>query len=567
MRIKWLHVSDIHFSYPGFDSCLARDDFISFLHEIGETESFTDLFVTGDVLYKHTASSEITISFLNEVVTAMGISKEHVWIVPGNHDHCFDTCKDLLAEIYTQKDPSLAVDQLSDDEITKLIDSFEYYKDFCNTFYGNDKIFKERRMHWRLQLQDNSSIIGLNTAWLEHGSNKDPYIRIGLKQLLPNLSDKQHDADMLNIAIGHHPIDSLYKEDQERVLELFRRNSVRLYLCGHEHGAGAKYYQDSDVLQIDAAGLMIDGYSYGGFCIGTIDSSSGSQKVEFYKWNLADDHWCPERERIGVSIDGICYFERIKQNKTISNIAFDVKLLDNPIPDQEIYDLLKDSSTEIFRLSMKNATGIIGKDCWQNLREQLLQTIQAINERVKGKRLNIFPMAPIPLLVEMGYICQRNSAISVWQYDRLRNKWVQNDRNTDDCGLVINENMVKKSGQLIVSVATSVNITNGQIDQLISTVDNDTIKFHSDIQNVGYPLDAKIVKRFAQEICFKMTGVVGQYSDVHLFLSVPAGLAVEIGRWIQKSIFPNVHLYDYKAGYHYAYTINEVNHVVDPSKL
>ncbi len=557
MRIKWLHISDIHFSYAGFDTSLARNDLVDCLRKISETELFTDLFVTGDVLYQYNQSSQDTIAFLNEIVAAIGISKDHVWIIPGNHDHYRHACNEIYSSIYETDDPNLAVDKLTDDKIDSLLESFKYYKEFCDLFYGNASVYEERKLHWHAPTQDKCSIIGLNTAWLEKDSSDDPYIRIGLKQLMEALKHIQHDNDAVNIAIGHHPIDKLFKRDQEHILELFHRNNIQLYLCGHEHGAGAKYYEDADVLQIDAAGLLVDGFSYGGYCIGTIDTSTGTQKVEFFRWNLSDEHWNPERSRIGVSIDGICYFEHIKQKKKISNIVIDAKLLDGPIPDQDIFDAIKDKEADIIRFSTSNIAGKIEEKHWKSLRSQLRMIKKAADEKRGDKRLCIFPIAPIPLLVEMGFMYQRNTAVLIWQYDRRRNKWMQNDRYDADYKLRIQESLVKKSGKLIVSVSTSVTIFNDQINALISTVDNDLIQFYTNERQVGYPLDARIVKQFAQEICIKIMSVVGQYIEVHLFLAVPAGLAIEIGRWIQKNIFPRICLYHYQAGYHYAYTIND----------
>ena len=556
MRIKWLHISDIHFAYAGYDTGLARKDLLSCLHKIGENEMFTDIFVTGDVLYRNKEDADNTISFLNEVVASVGVTKEHVWIVPGNHDHCRETCGDIYSKIYKAKDPSLAVDELADDEIDNLVNAFEYYKNFLDLFYGEERTYDERKMHWHAKLQGNCSVVGVNTAWLEKDTCKKPYVRIGLKNLLDVFSSINLENKDMCIAIGHHPIGTLWKGEQERILDLFRRNNVQIYLCGHEHGASVKYYEDAGVVQIDAAGLLVDGFSYGGFCIGTVDTDNDIQKVEFFKWNKSAEHWGPDGERVGVSIDGVSRFERVRKRQGPSNVAIDAKLLNGPIPDQEIYDALQDSNVDIVRFQTTNVTGPISAERWKILRAELFEVKRTTDGLWPGKNLSIFPLAPIPLLVEMGYLYQRDTPVSIWQHHRNRSKWIQNDRDDVDNELKKECNIQKKSGKLIVAIGTSSNIFTSQIEGVLSTSENDIIRFYTSDPQVGCPHDTGLVKQFAYDISRELLTTVGQYDEVHFFIATPAGLALEIGRGIQRNMFPVVHLYHYQAGYHYAYEIN-----------
>ena len=51
MRIKWLHLSDIHFNYKNYESHSLREDFLKRIQSLDQTEPFTHLFITGDILY------------------------------------------------------------------------------------------------------------------------------------------------------------------------------------------------------------------------------------------------------------------------------------------------------------------------------------------------------------------------------------------------------------------------------------------------------------------------------------------------------------------------------------
>jgi hypothetical protein len=52
MRIKWLHLSDIHFNYKNYESHSLREDFLKRIQSLDQTEPFTHLFITGDILLR-----------------------------------------------------------------------------------------------------------------------------------------------------------------------------------------------------------------------------------------------------------------------------------------------------------------------------------------------------------------------------------------------------------------------------------------------------------------------------------------------------------------------------------
>ena len=66
---------------------MLRDDFLCIIKKIQESERFTHLFLSGDILNKYEKAEEKTVDFINSIIEIMGISKSRVFIVPGNHDH------------------------------------------------------------------------------------------------------------------------------------------------------------------------------------------------------------------------------------------------------------------------------------------------------------------------------------------------------------------------------------------------------------------------------------------------------------------------------------------------
>lgn len=85
-KIRWLHISDLHFGYNRYLVQNMREELFSRIKTI---EKIDYLFITGDLRYgKEEPDSypEETVEFINGMKDALGLKKESVFIVPGNHD-------------------------------------------------------------------------------------------------------------------------------------------------------------------------------------------------------------------------------------------------------------------------------------------------------------------------------------------------------------------------------------------------------------------------------------------------------------------------------------------------
>ena len=125
MRIKWLHLSDIHFNYKNFDSHELREDFLERIKLLCQNEPFTHLFLTGDILFRNEQSDAETAVFINELITTLQLPIENVIIVPGNHDHNRDTVISQLAALPDNEDTT--IDSLDQSYITPLLTAFEKF--------------------------------------------------------------------------------------------------------------------------------------------------------------------------------------------------------------------------------------------------------------------------------------------------------------------------------------------------------------------------------------------------------------------------------------------------------
>ena len=174
-----------------------------------------------------------------------------------------------------------------------------------------------------------------------------------------------------------------------------------------------------------------------------------------------------------------------------------------------------------------------------------------------NKHVNIFPIAPIPLLVCLGFQLQNNSNISIFQYDRENSRWTGSI--TDKCPSY-NLNWKKKlknasSEKLVIQICTSTMIFDKQLPKFNKT---DYIELSLENKEIGFPLYRNHYKEMLNCLFNEITPSIAQYNEIHLFASIPAGMAIELGRRVQKGIFPKVFLYNFcQNQYTFTNVINE----------
>lgn len=175
----------------------------------------------------------------------------------------------------------------------------------------------------------------------------------------------------------------------------------------------------------------------------------------------------------------------------------------------------------------------------------------------KGTLFNVFPLSQIPLLIHLGNLITDTIPIQVFQYDRNTGNWclyAPDTKELEDLGLTYDLEL-RNSKTLIVSLAISSTIQHDDINAMISIGDCDFLEItirEPAIDKVLYKEDVDSVKN-----CFKSQverlHQQYRYDEIHLFYAGPAGLAVELGRAINRKMWPEVHLYhyDYRSRPHY----------------
>lgn len=139
--------------------------------------------------------------------------------------------------------------------------------------------------------------------------------------------------------------------------------------------------------------------------------------------------------------------------------------------------------------------------------------------------------------------------LTVYQYDRNNQNWVLSSPQEIQSGLEPEIEIISSENKtLVVTIGLSGIVNLEDVKAVIAEQKFDLFNIKIDDprpDRVLYADDVEVIKKLFYENVFKLH-VTNKYKDLHLFYAGPAGLAVELGRCINESMWPYVHLYNYE---------------------
>ncbi|BCC19774.1 hypothetical protein BCM0075_4544 [Bacillus cereus] len=181
--------------------------------------------------------------------------------------------------------------------------------------------------------------------------------------------------------------------------------------------------------------------------------------------------------------------------------------------------------------------------------EEFFKKAVQSKQEFEGTYLYLFPLSPIPLLIHLGKLISATVPVIVYQYDRDMQQWCLKDPDRKETP-VGNQVKVMYSEAESQSLAVTVQVS-GTIEKEIVHDAVGTSFHHLDVSiedphltAVLYQQDVEAIKRTFRRELYKLNDI-HRYKDIHLFYYGPAGLAIELGRCINDSMLPDMHLYEY----------------------
>lgn len=272
-HITWLHLSDLHFRLPKVQIAHGlqydADVVLSSLSEDVAERCARDgvqpdfIVVTGDIAFSGASKEyELGRSFFDDLLRTTGLTKDRLFIVPGNHDVDRGRISQGAEGIATSLTDREAVNAVLADPGDRrlMLSRFQAYMEFFGDYLGGllpvdtDCYWYVRSLNagWR-----RVALIGLNSAWLGRGG-RDDLGRLAIGELPTRMALEQAKAADLKIALMHHPLDWLHDFDQNDSAVMLA-DQCDFILHGHMHKVGLLQARGPDTnAMIIAAGACYE---------------------------------------------------------------------------------------------------------------------------------------------------------------------------------------------------------------------------------------------------------------------------------------------------------------------
>lgn len=542
MRYRWLHLSDLHSISSGIKTAVMRESLIEELKDISKEHRFDFAVITGDISDKNTGYAEAQ-TLISKIIEAINVPLQKVFIVPGNHD--LNRSVPVEREEIIKK--AWEIELLDADEGRYYSDLNTAQSDFFETYENIlGRKYPKERIHFTESLDDNISIIHLNTSWMCYDSeNETGKLHIGLNGLFDCLSEPMLKSKPIKLAIGHHRLSDFNRVVESHVKSLFKTMDVDLYLGGHCHDATVVFDPSINTEFCSCRQGRAEDRSYpAGFIIGEINTETDQSHFQFYNWEVSLAKWTYDYT-VNPAKHGKYYLRGEKFTKipeTNRNIIVDYKLYGISLDYDMIMKTFNIENSAIYRSSIQNIRPKSAEE-WNACLNDVISIYESIIKN-SSKAVHIFPIAAIPLLVAFGYLLQNdNPNINIYQYFENEDKWVYNEQ--DDNIKIVSALKVNSSKILAVAVNVSAGVDirdigsalNLEFDLLSIGVDNPRLSY------LNYYAD---VQRIKKKLKNELDGIYSNYNEIHLFLAAPAGVCIEVGRIIRENMYPNTFVYNFQ---------------------
>lgn len=289
--MRWLHISDIHFNFKGFENSNVRNKLIEKLKELALKIDF--ILITGDCIYKYGKEGldidEIA-SYIKDIAKSCGCPKKQIYICQGNHDLNRDDLdrNSLIDSILKgEKDYDFNYENLNkngNEKFQLLISKVN------NDNYESYKVYSPKGKKYR--------IISLNSCLLSKDNNDFGRLRI-CNSHLNKIENEIPNDDNINILIMHHGIDFLEAKDAIKFEHWVEDHNIDMVFTGHTHRAAIQTFDNSyrDIEQFTAGAIVVDGYAIPSFSLCEYDGGC-EVSIKLFSYSIKTETWINDNDSL-----------------------------------------------------------------------------------------------------------------------------------------------------------------------------------------------------------------------------------------------------------------------------
>jgi predicted phosphodiesterase len=433
-HITWLHLSDLHFLHlinGETNRSRLEDSLIDRLKALDMTPDL--IFVTGDIAFGEKENSRMSdqyrcaTQFIEKILQTYepNISKDRVFIVPGNHDinrtkiSTADKSHLKNLDLYNAEKTYLRMEP----ELPSFISSANEYRKFLGN-YGFQHLLEDdpKRLRYAKKINLNGvevGIAGFNSAWSSFKNGQKGELFFCKNQI--DWAREKLKGSHFKIALAHHPWNWLNEHEEGEIQNLIKED-FNFFLHGHEHCIDSEYDYERQFVKIDAGSTYQGGDRENTFCTMELPITGGDALMQGYVYKEQRGGVGFVRDLTPLAPEG----KRILKNFSVNMLSGNRTI--PPIREKEIREK-EIREKEIREKEIREKERRREVFYWRSVKPHLEETINKIKQELGIKELSLvfLPERDGKSVAEIGEwerYAEVKNILSKQPLRKLKIKWI-----------------------------------------------------------------------------------------------------------------------------------------------
>lgn len=317
-----IHLSDLHINPrdPAESKPVYRD-LCQKLKKFKDQKriDFSLLIISGDLVNQGAGDYRPVEKIVDELCFTSDLTRERIFLVPGNHDVVRDRCPGFIYNGVVSKlkrDPRNEFEKLDDEARNQFVPGFEAYSQFAQKFplLNLNDFDLPGFAQADIELSGvKIRLCGLNTALVagsdDQGKNDDQLRdRVLGRQILWRMLE---DDERLPIVVSHYPLPWIHVDERKEVIERLQTSNA-IFLHGHTHSPAADIQgvtRNHELLVLGVGSMYGERWSGRNHCQ-ILELSSNNSSPLLHEWFWSGEYGWRAVEPLEINWSG---WERFRQ--------------------------------------------------------------------------------------------------------------------------------------------------------------------------------------------------------------------------------------------------------------
>lgn len=181
--------------------------------------------------------------------------------------------------------------------------------------------------------------------------------------------------------------------------------------------------------------------------------------------------------------------------------------------------------------------------------------IGAILEEDANVHFSVFPIAPIPLIMKLGYMMGDKCRADIYQFSRAQDSWKWSTEELSN-SFCVEKQLIRDGVKIALVLSLTDNIA---LSRVTDVYDADILYIiranRFGVDCIKSPADLAAFWNIYQITCNEIKNVYPQACEIGVFPAIPVSAAFEVGRRYMPGVYPQLRVFDEDNGFFETITI------------